>query len=363
MWQVNRNSSWMRLFSGAAFASAVFAPQAAAQPNIEVRISNTVQAHQQEFTFEPTDVGTNRPLIVVIRNIGNEPLEFPSTTPIFLGGGFAGQFGLIQPPLESGEVLSPNGSTAFRVDFEPTIPKGRMDATVTIPTNDPDSPLFTLRLAGIVPVPELALLFDGVLVAPDSQVNIPPAAVGTTSEVTLEIENRGDRSLSLSGLVEVLAGVSADSFLVVQPESDELAPGGSMPFQVVFAPTRTGAVTAQVAVRSNDIGNFPNGTLSFRVRSVGQAAIANGNSNGTDDALNGNSNGSGGADEPSDDVSDDPDNVDDGEDDVQEAGDTGNNAAAPIGTMCGFGLPLSMALCLASLAGGRSASRRAGWRI
>lgn len=387
----------------AALAAGFSGAFAAAQPNVEVRIDGAIQTPNQEFVFDATDVGQSTPLIVVVRNIGSQNLQFPSSTPVFLGGGFAGQFSLIQPPLETGNILSPNGSTAFRVDFVPTLAKRFLPATVSIPSNDPETPIFSLQLRGVVPVPEMVVSRNGQLITPQSQVNLPSTPIGESSELEVTIANRGERPLLLTDAVETFGGFGSGAFTVVQPSVDSLQPTESTSFIVVFTPTQTGSATSNVGISSNDVGNFPNGRFTFVVRGVGAPAQdgddvepdpqddGGGNDDGTidnegsqdgngqddGDADNGGQNGdpndgdeNGGTVDsaPGDDGLSNGDVGGDGQID-DDAEDAGENAAdddgvtaevlAPMG-ICGFGAPLGLACALASLAARRAAGRRRG---
>ncbi len=122
-------------------------PAALAQPQIEVRIDSVIIENNHEHDFPLTEIGATVPLIVVVRNIGSEDLVFTNYPPIDMGGGFSEQFVLIQPPLEAGNKLSPNGSTAFRVDFAPTFEYYRLSTRLFLWTNDPGT-LFAITVAG-----------------------------------------------------------------------------------------------------------------------------------------------------------------------------------------------------------------------
>lgn len=388
--EVSRLGSKARAWS-VALATGLSAVSAMGQPNIEVRIDSLIQAPNQEFVFGATDIGESTPLIVVIRNIGSANLEFSSSAPIFFSGGFAEQFALIQPPLEAGNLLSPNGSTAFRVDFEPTIAKRFLPTTLSIPSNDPDAPVFSLQLRGVVPVPEMVIRQDGQLIAPQSQVNFPATPIGQSSEVDVTVSNEGERPLELTDAVEAFGGFGSAAFSVVQPAVSTLPAGQSTTFTVVFAPTQTGSLSANVGINSNDIGNFSAGRFTFVVRGVGQPAADEADEPSDEPAIEegGDENGGGDAngdalDEGGQDAGEVADEVDPADGDAaDQADDHGNTADSqpeadndaandaateeaeavmnellrPVGA-CGFGAPLSQAGCLVSLAAARAAGRR-----
>jgi hypothetical protein len=110
-------SNRLALSGGTLLALTALATPALAVPQIEVRINNQVITTNQKVSFDDTELGQTTPLIVVIRNIGNQDLVFTGNPFVSLGGGFDTYFSIIQPPLETGNKLSPNSSTAFRVDF------------------------------------------------------------------------------------------------------------------------------------------------------------------------------------------------------------------------------------------------------
>lgn len=259
-----------------------------AQPNLEVRIENAVQSNFAAFIYQATDVGATTPQIVVLRNIGPSDLLFPSASPISVDGGFAEQFELVQPPLESGNKLSPNGSTAFLVRFAPTIPKAQMSAFVRIASNDPDTSLFSINVTGIVPVADMVVTADGQSVTEGNQLNLPQTVVGQVSSRTVTIQNAGQRPLTLTSPIDVSGGFGSNAFSVVEPATDTVPPGESVTFEARFAPQQAGSASATIGITSNDIGNFPNGRLTFVVRGVASPAPDDddANSGGTPDDVN-----------------------------------------------------------------------------
>lgn len=340
-----RKMAWMPLVATGWLASTAFA-----QPNLEVRINNVIQTPNQVYTFPSTDVGASTPVIVVMRNIGSEPLFFPSSSPISITGGYESQFSIVQPPLESNNQLSPNGSTAFRIDFMPTIPKAVMSAVVNIPTNDPDTPIFNLRIDGVVPVPQMAVTYNGQTISPGLQVNLPPAPVGSESEIVITIHNMGERTLLLTEPVDKFGGFRSTSFSITQPETDEIAPGESVDFAVRFAPDQTGTASTNIGISSNDLGNFPNGRMTFVVRGVGLPGPE-----ATEDVDTTQ-------DEPvNEDTEEALDAVEDVESEPDGAAETPDDEFSdpifPQASFCGLGIPFAMIGCLVSMPRKRFAHR------
>ncbi|MCA9244652.1 MAG: hypothetical protein KDA32_11885 [Phycisphaerales bacterium] len=83
-----------------------------------------------------TTVGDTTRMVIVLRNIGDEDIFFTDDPPISLGGAQATQFTLIQPALEAGGKLSPNGSTAMAIDYSPVVATPFANTQVFMQTSD-----------------------------------------------------------------------------------------------------------------------------------------------------------------------------------------------------------------------------------
>jgi len=388
---------------------------AQAQPILEVRIDNQIIDNNTTYEFEPTDLGTSIPLVVVLRNIGPGDLLFQNP-PVNMSGGFPDQFELVQPPLETGNKLSPNGSTAFLVRFEPTIPKETLFTHIHVFTNDADSP-FHMVLDGTVNLPKMAVLRDGQPVAPETLVNLPPTRVGDTSEVEFVIQNQGPIELELTGVpdaVEIFGGIGATVIEVIQ-QPDAVVPAfSSTTFRLAFTPTQARDYPAQLGISTNDLGQFPAGRFLANLRGLGLPPDCNGNdaadssdiaagvsddcnTNGMPDECEDDADGDGlldvcekadeddqpdlnddagdqdGADQDAGDQAGDDADLNDGQNvDDQTAGDNlgdgandandGDQAAADAvpGGLCGMGSGLPMMLSMLSLGGVAMRCRRAG---
>lgn len=369
----------------AMMAVALASLPALAQPVLEVRINSQIVTSPALFEFQAADLDQTIPQVVVLRNVGSDDLVFDNP-PVTLGGGFPEQFELVQPPLESGNKLSPNGSTAFLVRFKPTLPKETLFSTVFVNSNAPASP-FALQVRGTVLVPKMVLKRDNLAIAANSQVNVQNTRIGQVREVTFTIENQGPRPLELTGneLVELSGGFGSDQFYVIEQPEPLVEAFSATTFTVAFIPDRTGSASAQVGISSNDVGNYAGGRLNFTVRSFGLPPDCNGNgiadatdiANGTSEDCNGN----GVPDEceldsDGDGIIDDCDTDDDVAVDPNDAGDDfgGDHAADDQadrdagadddlvtgilpGPACGLGLPLASLMGLVSIGGARTCRR------
>jgi hypothetical protein len=132
----------------AAFSSA------AASAELVVRHDGAELANHTELFIPETEVGDTSQLVIVLRNEGIEDLVFSETPPIMLAGGFAEQFELIQPALEVGNLLSPNGSTAFAIRFSPTFELPNAFTHVYIWTSASSTPFHLIVRSASFIVPE-----------------------------------------------------------------------------------------------------------------------------------------------------------------------------------------------------------------
>lgn len=241
----------LRGAAAAAVTGSLLCAAAEAQPVLEVRIDNQVVAAESEFNFAPTPVDGLNQQVVVLRNVGNQDLVFTDDPPIFTFGGNVDQFTLIQPVLESGNKISPNGSTAFRIDFQPTVLATRLETRVFISTNAAGSP-FRLVVAGQSTAPLMVLRQNGQTIANGGAFEFPPTIVGELVEVEFEIRNQGSATLSLTGnpRVDIFGGAAFD-FAVTQEPAAQIAAGASTTFTVAFAPVAEGDHVAAMSIPNN----------------------------------------------------------------------------------------------------------------
>lgn len=368
-----------RLTGVGACLAACAASAAMAQPAIEVRIDNQVIANNSEFTFQPTTVGGSTPLIVVVRNVGNQDLLFVNDPPVFAFGGFGEQFAIIQPPLEAGGKLSPNGSTAFRVDFRPEFVQARIDTRLFVITNATPA-AFALTLAGRGSGPNMVVRQSGLTIADGSAFEFAATPLGQSSTATFSIENQGDAPLTLTGDPRVeIVSPSGAAFAVTQLPATTVAAGGQSSFSVRFSPQSLGIATAQLRIACNQNDLRIDGAYDITLRGVATPA-ANGADDAADpeeladDANPGNEDADAeeqGQDQQElDEVENDSEPIDaeqgeeaqadedfageDGQEEIEDAiGELGGG-----GGLCGFGAPFALTGCMLSLAATRRTLRR-----
>jgi hypothetical protein len=269
--------------------SVLLAGPAVAQPELVVRLDGAVLANHADLEVADTAVGETNQLVVVLRNEGDQDLVFSETPPVALAGGFADQFELVQPALEAGNKLSPNGSTAFAIRFSPEIDFDNLYTHVYIWTNASASP-FHLVVSGTSLAPMLrvfvdsygyeddAMAHDGMLAVGDEvfsgdTVLLPHAEVGSSSSVTLELLNDGDAPLNLldTPVAQLLDSGVSGMVIITQPSS-VIAPGESSYLMVQFTPAAADAFADSLSMKTNDPG-LTDGLFELLFGGVGLAVV------------------------------------------------------------------------------------------
>ena len=337
----------------AALASLALPAAALAAPQIEVRIDGQVVANNQEISFADTALGESSPLIVVIRNIGDQDLLFTGDPFVTLFGGFVENFSVIQPPLETGNKLSPSGSTAFRVDFTPGFTADRLDTKAFIFTNSTPT-AFGITLVGRSVGPRMSVKQDGVTIADGGVVVFPDTLIGQTSTVELVIENAGNAALQLTGaLPATLGGGQAGQFVITSQPTTTIAAGGSSTMRITFTPATATAATTGVFMPHNERSIFHDGLYGASLQARGLPAV---DVVEEDQVIE---------EELNDDVVEDQEvnendnQYDDGNDLKEDCKELNEDAElSPVGNPCGFGIGFAVPACLFGLCSVRSGVRR-----
>ncbi len=222
----------------------------------------------------------NKVRIFTITNTGLNTLNLGAAPTVTISGPDADRFVVFVQPASS---LAPGASTQFRVRFTPGGQVGFANATISIASNDPATPIYTFNIQGNGLALARAQVYNaGIAIAPGNTTpNLSDktdfgavAASGTNNRVRLfTLTNIGLASLTLTGLSFVtITGSNASDFTVsAQPTTNVLAPGQSVTFRVRFDPTHTGPCSAVVVLGTNENVNFsPSaGRYSFAIAGVG----------------------------------------------------------------------------------------------
>ncbi len=202
-------------------------------------------------------VTNNGPVIA----LGNVPVGTPTPTKTFT----INNTGLL--PLTIETIVSSNpdfvvtqvtpnpipagGSGTFTVIANPSV-EGSNTGTITIPSNDPNSPFVINVGATGKPTPTGAVLqvtdMKNQVVANGGTINIGANAANVpTNPYTFIIKNVGTVPLNITG-ISSLSGFS----IVKQIGSTTIAPGATQAFQVVGVPKNPSPTTGAVLITSDD---------------------------------------------------------------------------------------------------------------
>ena len=198
-------------------------------PNIDVVPASP--AH-----FGSVNVGfSSSPTTFRITNLGNIPLVVMAITannPEFV----------INNNFCSGDPIEPAKSCTLDVVFTP-LSFGQSNATLTISTNDPDMPLFSIDLKGVGQASNIAI-------DPSSPVAFNSVNVGSSSDpIPFTVNNTGNIDLVMGAI-----NSSNPEFVVSMDTCSgrAIAPGAVCMLEVVFTPSGNGTRTATLSIPSND---------------------------------------------------------------------------------------------------------------
>ncbi|RMF82739.1 MAG: choice-of-anchor D domain-containing protein, partial [Planctomycetota bacterium] len=246
---------------------------ALAAPELVVRVDGAEVSTNFEQDFGAVGLGDTLSLVVVLRNEGNEDLVFSEDPPIQLSGGFPDQFEVVQPALETGDKLSPNSSTAFRIDFVPTLRFPNLSSNIYIFTNASTSP-FHMQVRGQGVAPVMRVSQSGAEMIDGGDYSFPNTETGATAEREFIIENIGDADLVLTEVppVSIVGGLGETVTTVTQQPDPIVAPGESTSFRVAFAPQQERPYSTRLFVYVNQVDADVNGIFDLNLFGDGVAA-------------------------------------------------------------------------------------------
>ncbi|MFQ6606824.1 MAG: choice-of-anchor D domain-containing protein, partial [Fidelibacterota bacterium] len=184
--------------------------------------------------FDPTNVGASTGRVLYLANTGSAPLQIANVQ---------SSSGVFSPNQTS--LTLPTGTLdSITVTFAPYEPVF-YTATLTIQSDDPQSPLVAVPLQGMG-IPSL----QSHLTLPNPTVTFSPTVVGDTTTLQVPIRNDGNRDLAVYSVNASNAAFQAS----IQPTT--IPPGGVELFQLSFTPLAKGREAAVVQVNSDaDNGN------------------------------------------------------------------------------------------------------------
>lgn len=127
--------------------------------------------------------------------------------------------------------------------------EGVTSTLVTIPSNDPDTPSYTITISATVVGAELSVSQGEDAVADGATIDLGGAEQGAALAANLTLENTGLTNLTI-GTIMVSGALSID--MGNNPSGDTLAPGETATLVVEVDTGVLGAVSGTVSVPSND---------------------------------------------------------------------------------------------------------------
>lgn len=150
----------------------------------------------------------------------------------------------VSPAAPPNIVLAPGGSQTLAVTFTPAA-VGTINGSLTIASNDPDSPAVTVNLSAqgaAAPAPN-------IVVAP-YLMNFGNVIIGSPSAPqTMTFTNNGTADLNVTGISSSNPRYTLTPSV---PPALLLAPGASQTLSVTFTPSALGTAAATISIASND---------------------------------------------------------------------------------------------------------------
>ena len=206
--------------------------------------------------YETIDVGTSSAMNLTVSNDGTADLVISTISNPTL------PYSIISD-LCSGQTLIPFASCSVTVEFAPTS-DGTFNDSMTIPSNDSDSPSLPVILNGTATYPPLD----------DQEISVFPTSVeyqnvyiDQTSSLSFAISNIGTADLVIGTNTNPSPPYSIISDLC---SGQTLIPSASCSVTVEFAPTVEGTFNDSMTIPSNDADN-PNVTVTLN----GTGAVQN----------------------------------------------------------------------------------------
>jgi rhodanese-related sulfurtransferase len=218
-------------------------------PNVDVALSGTgtsvsepnISVSPAAKSFGNVTVGdTSAAQIFTVSNTGTADLNISAVTK-------TGDFSITSDSC-SGITVPSSGNCTVGVLFAPGT-EGDLTGTLSITSDDPDTPVLTVALSGTGVAPT----------TPKPNISVTPATLAfgdvvvgdTSAPQTVTVKNTGTADLTVTGIL--LTG-DADDFSVKSTTCTDptLTPGDSCSADIVFKPTTVGGKTGIAAISSND---------------------------------------------------------------------------------------------------------------
>ena len=138
-------------------------------------------------------------------------------------------------------TVAPGAALEISVSFSPA-GEGAASATLTIESDDPNTPSISVALSGIGTVAQLAIA--------EPDLDFDDVTIDTTVAKSIELSNTGSATLTISALV--VSDDATGAFSISDSIPLSIAPGASASISVQMSPSQVGGQSASLVISSND---------------------------------------------------------------------------------------------------------------
>jgi hypothetical protein len=207
-----------------------------AEAPIQVPFSGTTGAKQGQLNASPAvidfgniSLGASNSQLITLANVGNTTLTLSGVSVSGTGFSISG--------LSSTQTIAPGRGITFTCQFQPAA-AGAVTGAVSVST-DTAGTSATIALIGNGSQAQLS--------ATPASVNFGIVSLGSPNSQPIMLQNPGNASLTFSKVALTGTGFSVTGIAT----GSSVAAGGSMSFNIMFAPTTSGAVSGAVTLVSN----------------------------------------------------------------------------------------------------------------
>ncbi len=146
----------------------------------------------------------------------------------------------------SSKTIEPGKSTELKITFDSASFGGKVTKTITVESNDPATPTTTLTIKGTI---------NEELVVTPRQLNLGQTKVGSSKELTVALENHGERTIKILSVTTPMPQVKAIN------KKQTLKPGETAQVTVTVTPRPEDRFLSGFLVVATDIPGKPEITV------------------------------------------------------------------------------------------------------
>ncbi|CAG0966392.1 DUF1573 domain-containing protein [Geobacter sp.] len=146
----------------------------------------------------------------------------------------------------SSKTIAPGKSTELKITFDSASFGGKVSKTITVESNDPATPTTTLTIKGTI---------NEELVVTPRQLNLGQTKVGSSKELSVALENHGERTIRILSVTTPMPQVKAIS------KKQTLKPGETAQVNVTVTPRPEDRFLSGFLVVATDIPGKPEITV------------------------------------------------------------------------------------------------------